>query len=44
MMSKKHFIELADVIRQHNQIGREPFTAGQLEALADWGELTKKRR
>jgi hypothetical protein len=38
-MTKKHFIALADAIREHNSIavnnGDTPFTASQLETLAD---------
>ena len=37
-MTKKHFIDLAGRIRDHNQTDNqlEPFTAGQLEVLADF--------
>ena len=38
-MSKKHFIALADAIREHNRLIEtedEPFTPKQLETLADF--------
>ncbi len=33
-MSKKDFIALADMIRDHNRIGDDVFTDHQIEALA----------
>lgn len=37
-MSKKHFIALADAIREHNARNQEPFTDKQIMALADFCE------
>jgi hypothetical protein len=33
-MSKKHFIRIADAIRDHNRRGMDRFSAAQLETLA----------
>jgi hypothetical protein len=33
-MSKKHFIALADAIREHTTCGGQPFTEDQLNVLA----------
>jgi hypothetical protein len=33
-MSKKHFIALADAIREQNKIGHNPFTTDQVLQLA----------
>ncbi len=35
-MSKKHFIALADAIRDHNRYGPAPFTQEQIGALASF--------
>ncbi len=35
-MTKKHFIALADAIRDHNKYGPAPFTQEQIGALASF--------
>lgn len=35
-MTKKHFIGLADAIRQHNAYGEDKFTDAHLRALAEF--------
>ena len=35
-MTKKHFIALADYIRDHNRYEKDPFTDNQLAAIANF--------
>lgn len=43
-MTKKHFIELADLIRRHNQHGGvQPFDSWQITVLADFCQQTNPR-
>jgi len=35
-MTKKHFIALADCIRDNNQYGKEPFTQHHIDVLANF--------
>lgn len=42
-MTKKHFIALANIIREHNSNDDYPFTAGQLEVLAEFCKSQNKQ-